>query len=110
MRTLTAYLAVVAMIFSSCTVESIIECDGSTPTYDGEISAIINGNCLGSGCHASGSNGVFTTYAGLQSRLTNGAFEREVLVDRTMPRGAGTLTRDQLILIQCWKENGFPEN
>jgi hypothetical protein len=109
-KKLAAYLTVLAMLLSSCVVESIIECDGSTPTYDGEISAIINANCLGSGCHSGGSNGVFTSYAGLQPKLTSGAFERNVLIDRSMPRGSAILTRDELVQIQCWKESGFPEN
>ncbi|MDX2362357.1 MAG: cytochrome c [Crocinitomicaceae bacterium] len=85
-----------------------VECDGSSPTYDADISLIIQQNCVQ--CHGSGSsNGSFTTFAGISTVTSNGKFEQEVLNNQTMPQN-GTLSQDQLNKIKCWVENGFPEN
>ncbi len=86
-------------------------CDGSTPTYDSEIASIINVTCTNSGCHDAGSSvGDWTTYAGMNTVINNGEFEKQVLTDMTMPQGSVTFSEDQLNLIQCWVDNGYPEN
>ena len=111
---ITLFLGVL-LVLSSCKDDRLEpECDGSSPTYDGQIQSIIQQNCNASSCHGSGSNnGDFTTYAGLQPYLNNGngSFRQEVLQDQTMPKGASnTLTQNELNAIQCWVENGYPEN
>ncbi len=66
---------------------------------------------MGSTCHSSGSKrGDFTSYDGLKPDLDNGNFEKEVLIDQRMPRGSQTLTQEQINTIQCWVDNGYPEN
>ena len=83
-------------------------CDGSNPTYDADISLIIDQNCIQ--CHgANSSHGDFTTYNNMNSVITNGKFEQEVLTDQTMPQN-GSLSQEQLNKIKCWVENGYPEN
>jgi len=83
-------------------------CDGSSPTYDADISLIIQQNC--NQCHGSGSsNGDLSTYAGISTVTSNGKFEQEVLTNQTMPQN-GSLTEAQLNKIKCWVENGYPEN
>jgi len=85
-------------------------CDGSHPTYNATIKTIINGNCNSSGCHNAGSSrGDFTTYSGLSPYLTNGSFKREVLTNQTMPENS-SLSQSQLNTIQCWVNDGYPEN
>jgi hypothetical protein len=79
-------------------------CDGSAPTYESTIKSIIDSKCATSNCHSN-----YSTYGGLQTDLQDGDFRREVLVDQTMPQGS-SLTQDQLNKIQCWANNGFPEN
>jgi hypothetical protein len=79
-------------------------CDGSSPTYQSTIKSIIDTKCATSNCHPN-----YSAYDGLQPDLQDGDFRREVLVDQTMPQGS-TLTQDQLNEIQCWANNGFPEN
>jgi hypothetical protein len=41
--------------------------------------------------------------------LNNGSFKSHVLIEQDMPRGS-KLSKDQLDKIQCWADNGFPEN
>jgi len=87
------------------------ECDGSHPTYNSQIKVIIEGNCNASGCHNAGSSrGDFTTYTGLSGVIASGAFKREVLTDQTMPKGSANLSQKNLNLIQCWVNDGYPEN
>jgi hypothetical protein len=100
---LALFLVSTAVLFA-CKKDNKFEpvCDGSTPTYDADISAIISQNCVG--CHSS-----YATYSGLSSAFSNGDFEREVLTNQTMPQ-SGSLSEAQLNQIKCWVENGFPEN
>jgi hypothetical protein len=88
-----------------------VSCDGSTPTYDGAISNIINTNCAISGCHPEGTGhiGDYSTYASFEKHRNNGWFEKQVLKKQYMPKGF-TLSQDELNTIMCWVENGFPEN
>ncbi len=104
-KILVASIAVV-LLMESCKKDKVqnVQCDGSNPTYTGQIRAIINANCTSSNCHPG-----FTTYAGLEGALQNGSFEREVLTNQTMPRN-GSLSASELSKIRCWVDNGFPEN
>ncbi|MBL4862576.1 MAG: hypothetical protein JKY09_06120 [Crocinitomicaceae bacterium] len=98
------------LVFSSCKKEDPFTptCDGSSPTYDSDISLIISNNCLG--CHGTGSpNGNFSTYAGISVVTSNGKFKQRVLIDRSMPKN-GSLSEATLNKIQCWVDNGYPEN
>jgi len=83
-------------------------CDGSTPTYDADISLILQQNC--NQCHGSGSsNGDYSSYSGLSNVISNGDFEKEVLTNQSMPQNS-SLSEAQLNTIKCWIENGYPEN
>ena len=79
-------------------------CDGSHPTYQTSIKSIIDTRCATSNCHPN-----YASYDGLLPALQGGDFRREVLVNQTMPQGA-SLTQDQINKIQCWVNDGFPEN
>ena len=86
-------------------------CDGTATTYDNDISNIINDTCNSASCHGSGaSNGEWTSYKNLEAVLNNGDFEKFVLTEQTMPKGTGSLSQDEIDLIQCWMEQGYPEN
>jgi hypothetical protein len=80
------------------------QCDGSSPTYQSTIKSIIDSKCASPNCHPG-----YSTYDGIQSDLLDGSFSREVLTDQTMPKNS-SLSQDQLNKIQCWVNNGFPEN
>jgi hypothetical protein len=79
-------------------------CDGSSPTYNGSIKSILDSRCGSASCHPN-----YTSYQGLSGILQSGDFKREVLTNQTMPEGS-SLTQEQLNKIQCWVDNGFPEN
>lgn len=99
-----------SILFASCkkkkesknTSSSAVTCNGSNASYNSNIKAIINNNCVG--CH-----GQYNTFAGLQSSLNDGSFAREVLTNKTMPKGR-SISNEDLSIIQCWKEKGYPEN
>ena len=107
-------LTVLMLLFIACNKNSDIKetsCDGSTPTFDNEISVIINTSCAISGCHpdADARHGDYSSYEAFEKHRNNGSFEKKVLTKQTMPKGF-TLTQEELNLIQCWVDNGFPEN
>lgn len=107
-----SFIAVFVLLFigTACNKKQPATCDGSTPTYESEIKAIISDNCNSSSCHGSGSkNGDFTTFQGLKPQLDNGKFKSEVIDSQTMPKGGAKLTSSQLAKIVCWKDNGYPE-
>lgn len=95
-------LGLTAVSMVACKKNQKVTCDGSAPTYDSYVQSVVNSNCIS--CHSN-----YSTYSGLSSVTSNGKFEKEVLVNRTMPEG-GSLTQDELNKLQCWVENGFPEN
>lgn len=111
MKKLTALIALASLTLahSSCKKENgggklNPTCDGSHPTYQGEIKTILDTKCGSSNCHPN-----YTNYDGLRGILDGGDFRREVLVEQTMPKGT-SLTQSQINLIQCWANDGFPEN
>lgn len=110
-KTLFAFCVIALAIFASCKKnKNKPECDGSTPTYNNGIATIINASCLTPSCHGSGApNPNFTTYAQLQTVITNGKFKTKVIDEKSMPKN-GSLTEEQLVQIQCWIDNGYPEN
>lgn len=99
---LSAGLIVISLVACKKSQKVTVNCDGSTPTYNSYVKGIVNSNCTS--CHSS-----YSTYAGLSAITSNGKFEKEVLINQTMPDG-GSLTQDELNKLQCWVNNGFPEN
>ncbi|MBK9448428.1 MAG: hypothetical protein IPN95_03230 [Bacteroidetes bacterium] len=110
MRVAFASLVVIGLL-SGCKEDLVrIPCDGSSPVWNGEVFEIVAATCLGSSCHGSGSSrGDFNSYAGIEPYLLDNSFEISVLQNRTMPQN-GTLPDSSLAALQCWLENGFPEN
>ena len=103
-------IVVVLLVIISCRKKITPLCDGSNLTYDNGIKSIIDANCMGSGCHSSGSsNGDFTTYQGMVQVLNNGKFRDQVLEKQRMPKGSKKLSQDDINKIQCWAEINYPE-
>jgi hypothetical protein len=87
-----------------------LDCSTISSGYNASIKPIINANCLGGGCHNTGSsNGDLTTYAGLKTKADNGSLNRRVLEDKDMPT-TGPLSLDDRKKIKCWLEGGALNN
>lgn len=83
---------------------------GEVPTYLRDIRPIIQNNCVGSGCHNSGSeHGDFTTYYDLHQTIMTREFSKRVLKRQDMPKGR-PLTQEEINLIQCWEDTGYLED
>ncbi|MBL7918794.1 MAG: hypothetical protein JNJ40_00680 [Bacteroidia bacterium] len=80
--------------------------------YNAHIKPIIMANCAIPGCHVSGfSSGDFTTYAGLNTKITNGKFKARVIDANPGPMPAsGQLSSSKLDSIKCWLDKGAPNN
>ncbi|WP_157472473.1 hypothetical protein [Neolewinella persica] len=113
------------LIISSCTSDVlpepvILPCDGETPTYEADVRDIIERSCAYSGCHLGGAPGIYDSYLGLISDLESGLFRQRVIDVRDdatigMPPNYAPqdrpedLTEEELIIITCWLDAGFPE-
>lgn len=100
---LTAILLVLLTLIA-CKKDNKVKvaCDGSSPTYESFVKDIVNTNCVS--CHSE-----YSTYTGLSLITTNGDFEKAVLIDQNMPEN-GSICQDVMNKLQCWVNNGYPEN
>jgi len=114
------------LFFNTCTKDSLPEptattCDNTTPTYDAEIRPIIERTCAYSGCHLGGAPGVYDSYGGLRADLESGLFRQRVILRRSDPNVGmppdyspedrpRNLTDEELFMVECWLDSGFPEN
>ncbi len=80
--------------------------------YASDIKTIVQAKCAISGCHDGNSAVVaFTTYAPLKERADNGRIKSYLFELKIMPPASATqLTEDEKKLMQCWLDNGAPEN
>ncbi len=95
--------------------QETLDCGTNDYTYDANVKAIIDATCAYTDCHVSGfSDGDFTNYAGMVSRLDNGKITERVLEKRDMPPdyadGPTVLSDEQIKIFTCWIQSGFPEN
>lgn len=87
-----------------------LDCTTMQVTYTSTIKAIIDANCISSGCHNAGSlNGNYTEYDGLLIRVKNGTLSKRVLYTKDMPKN-GTLSLEDRKKIKCWIDSGAPKN
>lgn len=122
---LLSLLACVIVTLGACTTDALPEpislpCDGETPTYEGQIREIVERTCAYSGCHLGGAPGIYDNYQGLLSDLENGTFRQRVITSKDNPTigmppnyapegRAEDLTDDELMMITCWLDGGYPE-
>lgn len=110
-------LLVATALWPSCKKDKLPEpaanaaCDTLMPTYQNAIKAILDAKCAVPGCHTPGfSSGDFSTYESVLPRIGNGSFRRRALDQRDMPpAGSPQLTEEELLLIECWLEAGYPK-
>lgn len=99
------------------------DCTDLEPTYESNVKEIIDRTCAYTGCHLDVAPGIYLSYEGdLLASLNSGEFRKRVVSAlRTdpiigMPQDiapAGRqkdLTPEELELITCWLDRGFPKN
>ncbi len=101
-------------------------CVDTSPSYDTNVKAIIDESCAYSGCHdgAGGTGpGNYKSYNGLLSILDNGSFRSRVLDQKNDPvqgmppnndvypeSQKDDLTEEELQIIECWLNEGYPRD
>lgn len=110
---------------SSCTNDALpqpteVVCgDMVDLTYEQDVRPIIEATCAYSGCHLGGAPGVYNSYDGLLQDLEDGSFRDRVVTQREDPNVGmppnyapadrpEDLTEEELGIIRCWLEAGFP--
>lgn len=88
-------------------------CDSLAPTYTGHIKSILDGNCAP--CHTSFTTAGINvaTYTSAKAAAGQAIFMSAIRHEGgapPMPKDAPKLSSEQIQLISCWIENGFPEN
>lgn len=79
--------------------------------YAVDIKPIIDSKCVS--CHFNGGSGTgdFTVFSELKSKADNGSFKNRVFVLKDMPPALSpVLSADELTKLNCWLEQGAPNN
>jgi len=101
------------------------ECAGLSPTYTNGIKDIIDSSCAYAGCH-DGQGGIgpgdYNDFEVIRGTLESGSFQSRVIDQRDNPISGmppnqsvypesmkDDLTDDELLLIRCWINDGFPQ-
>jgi uncharacterized membrane protein len=121
MKPISLLLAGGLFIMTSCAYNKTPEPIPVTPdecaqiTFSKNIKPIIEQNCAVSGCHAT--NGIgndygnFETYEGLKIKVDQGQVRNRVFVVKDMPPAPyGPLTTEESRALECWLNNGAPNN
>jgi len=111
-------------MIASCTNDELPEpvevpCDDVMPTYVVDIEPIIQQSCAYSGCHLGTAPGIYTSYEGVVAQVESGSFRERVITMQEDPNlgmppnyapgdRPADLTADELRLIECWLDAGFP--
>lgn len=126
LRILAFGFTVLYFSLPACTNDQLPEpmllavCDTLVATYDTNVKDIIDQSCAYSGCHIDAATGNYLTYEGMLSRLQSGAVRNRVIGLRDDPTNgmppnyapAGRpqdLTQEELEIMQCWLDSGFPK-
>lgn len=126
MRKFPLFFILLVTIVSSpaCTNDELAEpteipCDDVAASYVTDIEPIIEATCAYNGCHLGSAPGIYTSYEGLLPQLEGGSFRERVITMQAdqnlgMPPDYAPadrprdLTADELTLIECWLDDGFP--
>jgi hypothetical protein len=107
-----------SFIFTSCLKEKTIplgDCD-TVISYSTDIRPIIESSCktgIGplTGCH----DAWIDNYSSILSQVNSGDWANEVFVEYTMPVmpnewGIDSLTAEEIKIMKCWIDQGYPDN
>lgn len=91
------------------------EADDTLNTYSLKIGAILDANCVSSGCHNSGSHKSAVNLEGFSNTVSS-FNDQPVLCTiyqdkgcKPMPKGGSKLSDDKIHDITCWAKNGCPQ-
>lgn len=130
-KAISHFLFVITLVALACTndvlppPQSPAFCDDIAPTYNADVKPIMEESCTYAGCH-NGAGGVtstnYTSYNLLLPILNNGDFRSRVLGQKKdpvfgMPPDRSVyseslkddLTEEELQIIECWLNDGFPQ-
>lgn len=123
--TLVTVFIFTLLLLGACATDQLPEpqmadCAMVNPTYNADVKQIIDESCAYSGCHLDSSPGRFDSYSGLLPYLEDNTFRQRVLIERGDPTTGmppnyspssrpQDLTEEQLMIIECWLDAGFPE-
>lgn len=127
------YLLIQFVVFAPACTNDVLPppetpsfCDTIVSVYNTNVQTIINESCAYSGCH-DGSGGIgpgnYNNYNGMLAVLDGGSFRSRVISLQTdpilgMPPNQSVypeskkddLTEEELQIIECWLNAGYPEN
>jgi uncharacterized membrane protein len=84
-------------------------CDSITASYNDTVKAIIDSKCSVAGCHLNTQSpnlNNFTQVFNNSNRIAVRALDLKTMPPLGMPQ----LTEDEIKILTCWREAGFPEN
>ena len=120
MNKLFVFLILSVFGFFSCLKEKTptpTDC-GFVVSYTNDIRPIIENSCKtqtgpGTGCH----DAWIDNYSSITVTVEDGRWANEVITLKTMPQfpesiawGIDSLTAEEIQLMSCWIEQGYPEN
>lgn len=112
--------------FSGTNCETVVEqnaCDNITATFNGDVKDVLSVTCSYEACHSANSTFGqmdYNVFSNLKPFLDDGSFEKRVLNggdadNPVMPPAFAPdgnpkeLTAEQLQILMCWKNAGYPE-
>ena len=117
-------LTILLIACDSATTEPSEGCDNLVATYNTNVKQIIDQTCAYSSCHdgAGLGPGDYSTYGGLNNIINNGSFVNRVIDQADNPSIGmppdmsiyafslqDDLSAEQMEIIMCWIDAGFPE-
>ena len=113
-------LFVIGILMSSCYKDKTVPVDpaacSSTISYSQDIVPIINQSCITglgplTGCH----DAWIHEYSNVVAQINGGGWQNTVWQIYTMPKipntfGIDSLTADEVKIMRCWVEQGYPNN
>lgn len=114
---LVIILSGIILVISSCTYKVTEEeipvvdvCDTLGVIYSNDVQTIISNNCNSPSCHGGNVNlPDYSSYEGLKTSVDNGKITQRVLEEKNMPP-SGPLDEESLERIECWINEGAPNN
>ena len=114
----TILIFVSLLVFTSCHKDKTIVAGPCAieVSYASDVVPIIQSSCMtnqgpGTGCHDSW----ITEYSNIVDYINNESWQNAIWGSYTMPKIPNTfsidsLTSDEIQIMKCWVEQGFPEN